>query len=124
MPADPLKRIVRIEIPLGGHMDMTRGLANFLGLQEVLQQFPLAPVLPRKRIESGVISRSRGGKVALIKFMSGKIFTIRYSGTFRRVYGYLRELAENFDGENGVEWIRTQRGGSKASRFDSVVPES
>lgn len=124
MPVDPKKRITRIEIPLGGYMDMTRGLAEALGLQVTLQQFPLAPVLPRKRIESAAISKARGGKIALVKFMSGSVYSFRYSGTFRRVYGYLRELAEKLDGDDGVEWIRTQRGGSKASRYDSVVPET
>jgi hypothetical protein len=121
MALDPLAKTVQIEVPLGGWIRMTKGLADYFSLT-AQQGWPSAPVLPRQRISGRKRSSAAGGKVAYLDMQDGSTYTIRYSGTFRRMYAYLREVAASFEEE--VTAIRTQRGGSIASEFDSAVPET
>lgn len=116
---DPNARTVRLGIPLGGQVLMTKGLATALGLASVTG-WPSYPTGARRRVAGPRRSKSKPGKIAFIEMNDGGKYVIRYTGTFRRLYQYLRETATNF--EDAVTSLVSERAGSSASKFDSSPP--
>lgn len=114
-------QLVTVEIPAGGYMRMTKGLADYFVLN-IQTGWPFVPVGARSKI-GGLRTRAKAaGKLAFITFNNGETHSIRYSGKFKRVYGYLREVAPNWD--DVVTEIATERRGSVASKYDSIIPET
>jgi len=114
-------KVVTVEIPLGGYMRMAKGLADFLSL-EIQTGWPYVPVGKNSKIGGLRTRANAAGKAAFLEMNNGDVFTIRYVGTFKRVYGYLREVSANFDDDVTAMW--TERKGSRVSKYDSIVPET
>jgi hypothetical protein len=121
MASDPKNKVITIPIPLStAKVRMTKGLADFLGLT-ITAGWPSAPTAKDKKL-GGLRNRAKGaGKVAIMVLTTGQKYSIRYSGTFRRAYSFLKEGSPNF--ADDVQSFYTERKGSRVTNSDTILAE-